>query len=142
MHGTTNIKFNDVMVPKMLLILNIFNSFRKFISSRTSEKKTRLILFSVYIHKVRHCIPDQFDSNLCLNVVRTRNNRPGKYTTRGLTTIKTGTNLLRRLEQKQSAGECRSKQLRLVFLQFHVTVHHTMINQNTSLLQQLSIYFT
>ena len=26
--------------------------------------------------------------------------------------------------------------------QFHVTVHHTMINENTSLMQLLSIYFT
>jgi hypothetical protein len=30
----------------------------------------------------------------------------------------------------------------LDFFQFHVTVHHTMINENTSLMQQLSIYFT
>jgi len=29
-----------------------------------------------------------------------------------------------------------------VFFQFHVTVHHTMINENTSLMQLLSIYFT
>ena len=27
-------------------------------------------------------------------------------------------------------------------VQFHVTVHHTMINENTSLMQLLSIYFT
>jgi hypothetical protein len=98
------------MVPTMLLVLNILTVFGNFISSRISEK-TRLLLFSVSIHKVRHCIFDQFDPTFCLNVLRTRNNQPGKYTTGGLTTLKTGTNLLRCLEQKHSAGECRSEQM-------------------------------
>ena len=99
------------MVPIMLLLLNNLTIFGNFISSRIS-KKTRHILFSVSIHKVHRCIFDQFDPTLCLNVLRTRNNRRGKYTTRGLTTLKTGTNLLLRLEQKQSARECRSEQMR------------------------------
>ena len=33
-------------------------------------------------------------------------------------------------------------QLAMYTFQFHVTVHHIMINENTSLMQQLSIYFT
>jgi hypothetical protein len=44
-------------------------------------------LFSVSVYKVRHWIPDEFDPTLCLVVVRTRNNRPGKYRTTDLISL-------------------------------------------------------
>ena len=42
---------------------------------------------------------------------------------------------------KERSGRLRTATT-LVTFQFHVTVHHTMINENTSLMQLLNIYFT